>query len=291
MTELASSHVDATAGPPLDIVIRFNDLPDVPLSIPGPATTSILSLKRTIRRTVSSVSDTRLTLIYAGKLLQDPAAVQSISQPGRNKSIGQNDNRESGAKGKLPQHKAQLYIHCATGESLNPEVLASEPALAESYDDVLSAAKLQATTPQHDPAASTAPSPRGFDRLHEAGFSQDDIRNLRLQFRSTLGRNRQAEDMPSTTEQVVLEDHWLDNNYSAETGAVVGPSGAGEGSEDESGLRDWVVGNFMGFFWPLGAMGWVGREPENGVWTQRQGLAVLCGVFVNLCFGVVRMLG
>lgn len=47
-------------------------------------------------------------------------------------------------------------------------------------------------------------------------------------------------------------------------------------------------GNVIGFFWPLGALVWGGRE-EVGVWTERRRVAVLMGVIVNLVFGFARV--
>ncbi len=77
-----------------------------------------------------------------------------------------------------------------------------------------------------------------------------------------------------------MEDAWLDDN---------GTGGDEARAEAESGaLDDFLWGNVMGFLWPLGALGWMGRE--EGVWSDRKRMAVWTGVALGVTFGVVRMI-
>jgi hypothetical protein len=50
--------------------------------------------------------------------------------------------------------------------------------------------------------------PTGFDRLREAGFTEEDIRNIRTQFHRLHGTT--FEESPSE-EARNLEEQWMDN--------------------------------------------------------------------------------
>ena len=98
----------------------------------------------------------------------------------------------------------------------------------------------------------------------------------------------------------LLEDRWIDNvsgpggggGGGGEAGAGALAAGAGDAAwaddnddESGSGLADMLWGNVMGFFWPVGALGWLVRE--EGVWSKRRVQAVVTGVVVNLVMGVL----
>jgi len=86
--------------------------------------------------------------------------------------------------------------------------------------------------------------------------------------------------MPSPTTLRRLEDAWLDDN---------GNEGSEARADAESGaLDDFLWGNVMGFLWPLGALGWLGRE--DGVWSERKRMAVWTGVMLGIIFGVMKQM-
>lgn len=95
--------------------------------------------------------------------------------------------------------------------------------------------------------------------------------------------------MPSLHEMRVLEERWLDH-HAASAGNPGGQADGG-GSDDGEGaaLEDMLWGSVMGFFWAVGALGWLVRE--EGVWSARRRSAVAMGVIVNLAVCLLRGLG
>ncbi|OJD35679.1 conserved membrane [Diplodia corticola] len=154
---------------------------------------------------------------------------------------------------------------------------------------------------------TTDAAPRGFDRLLNAGFTPAEVQQLRSQFRANLSFTHTPDTMPSAEEIRVMEDRWLDNDHggggrpggTTVTDAAAG--GAGEGGDaggggwgsatwsDNGGLDDMLYGNVVGFFWPLGALGWGFRE--EGVWSRRRQIAVLTGFLLNIVFGLLKLSG
>ena len=166
--------------------------------------------------------------------------------------------------------------------------------------------------------------PLGFDRLLSANFSREDVASLRAQFLALQQHTHTPDTMPRGQELRLLEDRWLDSEafgppmaageVEQNRAAVVGGEGGGAtavaegggilpvrnttgtwglgggaGFGEDSGLEDMLIGNLMGFFWPLGALCWLLRE--EGVWTQRRQIAVFTGMVVNAAFGFWRMAG
>ena len=62
---------------------------------------------------------------------------------------------------------------------------------------------------------------------------------------------------------------------------------ANQDTESDTSLEDTLLGNVLGFFWPVGALVWGLRE-EN-VWTRRRQISVLTGVLLNMAFGFLKM--
>ena len=169
---------------------------------------------------------------------------------------------------------------------------------------------------------TTVPSqhePLGFDRLLSANLTREDVASLRAQFLALQQHTHTPDTMPRGRELRLLEDRWLDSDAFgpptsassgshpsgdgggattvAEGGGIMSPGntgntwglGVGAGLGEDSGLEDMLIGNLMGFFWPLGALCWLLRE--EGVWTQRRQIAVFTGMVVNAAFGFWRMAG
>jgi hypothetical protein len=71
-----------------------------------------------------------------------------------------------------------------------------------------------------------------------------------------------------------------------------GAGGGGLGTEDAFGLSavagPLIRGMFIGFVFPLGVVGWLGKE--DGLWSRRMQVFVAFGVLLSLSVGVVRAL-
>ncbi|KAF2236685.1 hypothetical protein EV356DRAFT_65226 [Viridothelium virens] len=165
----------------------------------------------------------------------------------------------------------------------------------------------------------------GFDRLLSANFTREDVASLRAQFLALQQYTHTPDTMPHGNALRLLEERWLDseafgpptggnNEHQSgnrgdesggpttvmEGGGITGADntrgggggwgvGVSSGFGEDSGLEDMLIGNLMGFFWPLGALCWLLRE--EGVWTQRRQIAVFTGMVVNAAFGFWRMAG
>ncbi|KAJ0426416.1 DUF2407 C-terminal domain-containing protein [Aspergillus carlsbadensis] len=299
---------------PLLIIVRFSaSIPDLRLDIESPETTTSAGLKQAIRaRLPSSLSLHRLRLIYAGRGLEDtaPLAVSLKLPPPPTRffrsTIDAHDNHEDGDKtgkkdkGKQPvREQPRLYVHCSIGDIvLSTADIAAEAVAAstlhEGQDSQTEVGNLR-NLPRHD-QSSTAPAPRGFDRLLSAGFTAAEVAALRSQFMAIQSVSRTPDTMPSGAELRELEDRWMDEGSSAMVaGAVGGAEGVvftdddgGFGTGSRGAIDDMLWGAVMGFFWPVGCAMWLRRE--EGIWSWRKGLAVFVGVVVNIAFGAMRIM-
>ncbi|KAI4730191.1 hypothetical protein E4T49_01988 [Aureobasidium sp. EXF-10728] len=275
---------------PVDLVIRFTAaIPDVVIRVPSAKLTTPLGLRQQIRLQLpASYAANRLRLISAGKVLPDATALSkciNIPPPpprSKNDSVGAKDN----TKGKAPAEStvSRVYIHCSIGDALTTEDIASEAEAAENADKaLLTDAQVESAPAQSQDATTTssAPAPRGFDRLLSAGFSAGDVANLRAQFMAIQAHTHTPDTMPTGDALRSLEERWLDND------PANAANGGAAGTDEEGGLEDMLWGNLMGFFWPIAAACWLMRE--EGIWTRRMQISVLSGLLVNLTFGFLRI--
>ncbi|KAL4891948.1 DUF2407 C-terminal domain-containing protein [Aspergillus ambiguus] len=304
---------------PLLLTVRFSaSIPDLPLDVLSPDTTTAAGVKQLIRtRLPPDLSSHRLRLIYAGRGLEDPVAL-SVSlklppSPTRSPIPSDNDAADPAKgkdKGKAPvREQPRLYIHCSIGDIvLSSADLQAEAAVASTIqqqhqqeEDESHTAK-QTTSPgsHHQDSSTTTPAPRGFDRLLSAGFTPAEVSALRSQFLAIQSVSRTPDTMPTGAELRELEDRWMDEGSSAMAAGAAGGAGAGDGgpsfADDDGGfgsgsrgaIDDMLWGAVMGFFWPVGCAMWLRRE--EGVWSWRKGLAVFVGVVVNVAFGAMRIM-
>ena len=260
--------------PPLLLIIRFTtSIPDLPLSIPNPRTTTPTSLSTQIRPHLpKSLSACPLRLIHAGGILPHNVPLST--------------SLRLSATGKSP---AQLYIHCSISSDtqLSPTQLEDERRAATVLESSLS--EEGGNFRQRNQTANTEPSvqpaPQGFDRLLSAGLSPTEVASLRSQFLAVQAHSHTPDTMPSPSEMRLLEERWLD----AGTPLNGAADGGWPGSDDEfgGGLEDMLWGNVMGFFWAVGAIVWLVRE--EGVWSKRRQVGVVTGVLVNVAFCILRL--
>ncbi|TEA21363.1 DSC E3 ubiquitin ligase complex subunit 3 [Colletotrichum sidae] len=306
--------------PPLLLRIRFTtSLPDLDLDIPSPSQTTVAALKHLIRsRLAQPDSQRRLRFIHQGKILPDASALSAVLRPlpppPPTQSFSSPPSATSGTedpkgKGKSKAHDAspaRVYVNCSIGDSLTDAELAAEAEAAQRAPPDRSAAAAAATTTtatgqtaeaeqQHQHHAQTQrPTPRGFDRLLNAGFTTAEVNQLRLQFREIRAAGYTPDTMPSPDTMRSLEDAWIDTNAA---GALPGGAGAGgEGGDGAAGddafgvmggiLDVLVEGMIVGFFWPLGCLGWLHREENmlSGRWQDFIGF----GVTLSIIIGVIR---
>ncbi|KAL9089060.1 MAG: hypothetical protein Q9165_005873 [Trypethelium subeluteriae] len=217
----------------------------------------------------------------------------------------------------LSPAELEAEAHAAVSSNHSPRrssVSTSQPKPSISHVTIPSPASLHSET-----------QPLGFDRLLSASFTREDVASLRAQFLALQQYTHTPDTMPQGNALRLLEERWLDseafgpptggsNEHQSgnrgsdnggatsvmEGGGIAGAGsangggggwgpGVGAGFGEDSGLEDMLIGNLMGFFWPLGALCWLLRE--EGVWTQRRQIAVFTGMVVNAAFGFWRMAG
>ncbi|KAF7588058.1 hypothetical protein BBP40_006196, partial [Aspergillus hancockii] len=225
-TLLAPKHVsgEAPTPDPLHLTIRFSaSIPDLPLDVPYPETTTAAGLKQLIRtRLPPNLSSHRLRLIYAGRGLEDAnplsASLKLPPSPSRSPRLPDDEDPKGKGKGKAPiRDQPRLYIHCSIGDIvLSAADLATEASLASTETTTTTTRSPKKNgdsstrqSEQHQ-ESSTTPAPRGFDRLLSAGFTAAEVTALRTQFMAIQSVSRTPDTMPSGAELRELEDRWMD---------------------------------------------------------------------------------
>jgi hypothetical protein len=289
----------------LDLIIRFTaSIPDLPLGISSPRTTTFLALKIQIRGHLPiELSKNRLRLIYAGKVLDDTSPLSIVLKgnkpppqppppPKSSKAKGKEPVRDNDSRSSTPGLSQKIYIHCSIGDELSSTELQDEAALATSTEQKLlsniqppdiKTQVIQDPNNSGRPHPTTTPRPLGFDRLLTTGFTPQDVATLRASFLTTLSHTHTPDTLPHGDALRLLEDRWLDSSAN-DTQAV---DGTALDDDEASALDDMFWGNVFGFFWPIGALVWGFRE--EGVWTRRRQIAVFTGLAVNLVFGFARL--
>ncbi|KAF8466228.1 DUF2407 C-terminal domain-containing protein [Kalaharituber pfeilii] len=277
---------------PVELTIRFaTALPDLTISIPDAATTTVSSLKKQIRSLrEDDTAKRKLKLIYGGKVLVTgdgrtlaeqmrltrPSASPPPPTPPEPTGKGKGKGKEIEAtlvqgpttvddkKKKIDIRK--LYVHCAVGDEATEEELRVE--------DEEGANPASTTSASNQPSRSTFPQPQGFDRLLSAGFTEADVAALRAQFNRI--HNISPDSPPETSR--ILEERWIDEAAGTGTGELADGSPAGT-------YEDMFVGVAIGFFWPVAVL----ALREEGVFTKRRGMAIVAGLLVNLLAAVLRL--
>ncbi|KAI9287848.1 hypothetical protein BC943DRAFT_342231 [Umbelopsis sp. AD052] len=158
----------------IDLHIRWSNEQDLVFTVSPHDTVS--TVKNKIRELASRTSDKNIRLIYAGRILESV-------QPLTHYNIGKIQRAEN-SKAKIPP-PPPIYIHCSVSD-YRPE------------DENIESKNSQ---PQITPLM-------GFDRLREAGFTEEDIRNIRMQFHHLHGTTFDGENTEQTRN---LEEQWMEN--------------------------------------------------------------------------------
>ncbi|KAJ5123680.1 hypothetical protein N7448_009777 [Penicillium atrosanguineum] len=305
---LLTPHSTVTSDPvtnALLIIVRFSaSIPDLPLDVPTPDTTTGAGLKQLIRANLpSNLSSHRLRLIYAGRGLEDSTALTASlklpSSPARSPHADSEheDSQDGNGKGKqaVRDSRPRIYIHCSIGDiALSESDLSAESDMSSTLLQKQKETPLSAiSTRTSPPPPTTTPAPRGFDRLLSAGFTASEVTALRSQFLAVQSVSRTPDTMPTGEALRDLEDRWMDEGSTAALAQAGGEGGVGDddggfGGGSRSAMDDMLWGAVMGFFWPIGCAMWLRRE--EGVWSWRKGVAVFVGVVVNAAFGAMRIM-
>ncbi|ODQ68463.1 hypothetical protein NADFUDRAFT_81421 [Nadsonia fulvescens var. elongata DSM 6958] len=261
---------------PADIIVRFadNKITDFTIYCPDVKALTVAKLKREIRSLNNGAfRKSRLRLINSGKVLRNDTNfakdVLRRRQGQKSTQLPKSEDSFQTEEGSIEK----IYIHCSVGEDLSAEELAEEN-------------KLDNRPQPH----STLPELRGFDRLRNAGFTQEDIDNMRQQFNSVYdGITTTGSSVPAVggvvsgpdadddgVDMRVLEERWI------ETGA-----GANDPSDVlGSGYMDDLSGMLVGLFFGLLALFFL---KEGALFNKRQQRAIVAGVAVNFSFSIIRL--
>ena len=262
---------------PITLIIRFSlSIPDLPINISSPGTTTPLTLlHHHIRPYIPSIYRTCPIRLIANGALLSPSKTLSTSLRLLPPSV----------KGKEKETPETIYIHC----SINPAETLSASALAAEAESIVTSAS-HLSEPQHASPNTINSEPRGFDRLLSAGLSPSEITSLRSQFLALTAHSHTPDTMPSPSTMRRLEERWLDSSASSVPGIGI-PGTMNENAEDDdddrAALDDMLWGTVTGFFWPVGAAMWLIRE--EGIWSKRRQMAAVTGVLVNLAVGAMKM--
>ncbi|OSC97483.1 hypothetical protein PYCCODRAFT_1398693 [Trametes coccinea BRFM310] len=257
--------------PPLkNLTIRFTEgIPDLTVQVAEKDT--VKDVKSNIRDARPELKTRRLRLIHAGQILADSTAIYSriasLDPQRHGTPAGSDDEGDSAVRATSSQ---TTWLHCSVG-----------PQLSEGEEDE---GKVQ--TAQLKPL-------RGFDRLLAAGFSQEDIANIRSQFHAQSTGDyldQEYDDQDDYEEHArTLEDQWIDSL-----------DGGGAAAQSQTAVTSLHNGIVLGFFFPLipffffrnnkPAVFWeddtehVVTDPP--VFSRKMQMGIVLGLLLNVLFGL-----
>lgn len=266
------------------LIIKFSEisLEDLKLEIANLYEYNVPRLRQEIRRKVGGITlNRRMRLIHGGKVLTDKTDlvkdVANIRGQSTRKWLEVDDKdsqsvitslEASPTSTEVSPSPIRLFLHCSLGNILTPQELQREDEME--------------TEGQH--SRNTLPELRGFDRLRETGFSEEDIMQLRQQFGQlygygATGTNGNPTVATNREEMTQMEEQWID------TGVM--DTLPGTTSLVSGDYIDDMIGFLVGMF--LGVVALFILK-EGGVFSRRQLRAVATGTGFNLLFGILRLL-
>ncbi|KAI0715647.1 DUF2407 ubiquitin-like domain-containing protein [Cerioporus squamosus] len=265
----------ATSPTPKDLTIRFTEgIPDLTLQVAEKDT--VKDVKENIRLARPELKDRRLRLIYSGQLLADSTQlyprIASVEQRRRKPTQSAVGGEEADGTGDQNSVAAPTWLHCSVG-----------PQLKEGEEEE---GRMQ--TAQLKPL-------RGFDRLAAAGFSEQDIANIRLQFHAHSAGDyldQEFDDQEDFDEHArVLEEQWIDSLDGGSSASLANSQPA------VSSLHNGIL---LGFFFPLmpvfffrgtkPAVFWDDGSEHDALtpsmFSRRMQMGIVVGFLLNVLFGV-----
>jgi len=144
----------------------------------------------------------------------------------------------------------RIWLHCSVGEAMD--------------DGEIEGERIQTT--QITPL-------QGFDRLREAGFSDEDIETMRQEFRSSSAAAAVQGDDDEHAR--ALEDQWMEGLVNQNEAAETSPAGV---------YTTLLQGVCVGFFVPILPLFFFRTQ----VFSRRMQMAIVIGLCCNLGFGLLR---
>ncbi|KAI0337441.1 hypothetical protein BDW22DRAFT_1339792 [Trametopsis cervina] len=262
----------STSEPPTKtLVVRFSEgLPDLTFQVAEKDT--VRDVKRRIRDHRPQLTDHRLRLIHSGRLLADGVFLYSwltsLEERQRRATAGMTEEAPDAS-----QPAASIWLHCSVGPKIEP---------GEEDETRIQRAQLKPL--------------RGFDRLTAAGFTPEDIANMRLQFHSQSATDFLEEDAANPEEYEeharALEEQWIDSMDS-----VGGSSLADSSTETPSVILNGMI---LGFFFPVIPLFFFHEQKRAVFWeegpahdvverpplSKRVQMGIIIGFLMNMVFGI-----
>ncbi|OSX56396.1 hypothetical protein POSPLADRAFT_1159803 [Postia placenta MAD-698-R-SB12] len=255
-----------------DLIVRFTEgIPDLTLQVAEKD--NIRDVKQKIREARSQLQNRRLKLILAGQLLADNVALYTrlAALELRQRRAASNDVASESPR---EQGTSTIWLHCSVG-----------PQLTDGEEEE----ETQVQSAQLKPL-------RGFDRLAAAGFSEQDIANIRLQFHANSAGDYIDQDFVDDDDfddyARTLEEQWIDS---------LDNGGGGPLSQSSSRSTATIMnGVIVGFLFPLMPFFFSGTQKtasfwEDGTAHENQGgivfsrtmqVGIVIGFIFNILFGV-----
>ncbi|KDQ62820.1 hypothetical protein JAAARDRAFT_190093 [Jaapia argillacea MUCL 33604] len=274
-----------------ELIIRFTEgFPDLLIRVKEKET--VREVKNNIRISRPELSTRRLRLIHSGRLLTDGTCLygwlvsleerqrRAVSQTGSEVDGLMQSWAEVDGEVKTGGGGVATLLHCSVG----PELSEGEPDEGG------------------DQQANQIKPLRGFDRLAAAGFSGEDIANIRRQFHDSSNEDYLESDYVDEEDldehARALEEQWID---SLDT-----PSSAVSSSSSPSPSTTILQGMIIGFFFPIMPLFWfrehkpaifweeegtAGERREGSVvFSKRMQMGLVVGFLINFSFGLWRYL-
>ncbi|KAJ1935827.1 hypothetical protein FBU59_005260 [Linderina macrospora] len=219
------------------VIVRFSSgSSDLQLSLPEDTTISALK-EQIYQQRADELAGKYLRLICTGRVLQDQLTL-------RHYNITANDDNSEDA---VPH-----FVHCLATD------IAPERSQQQRSDESVV-----------DSAIEPA---RGFDRLRDAGFSDEDIENLRVQFHRANGTS-----LDDSENARAIEDSWMDST--AQDAPQETPA---------FGSKYHMLGGLlMGYFGGVLVLPWL---KNSNLFSRQHQMGMMCGLIFNFSFGIVRWL-
>ncbi|KAH3677166.1 hypothetical protein WICPIJ_009035 [Wickerhamomyces pijperi] len=261
----------------VSVLIRFSNnlYTDLQLPVIKLVDLNISWLRQSVREQNPDLAHRRIRFIHSGRVLNEHT--NFITEYHNFVKFNQSSSNEA--------EQGRFIIHCLIGDIISAEELQQENELDTRNTN-----------------QSTTEAPVGFDRLASAGFSPDDITNLRQQFRQIYGdlpinndsqTNNQDDDDDIDNEQRrndirQLEERWIDSTVNEMDEFNQMTQGAGAGgftTFSNNGNEDLLIGILIGCLFGVLSLFLL---KEDGLVNKRQKMAIFAGVIVNFSFGLVR---
>ncbi|KAA1132892.1 hypothetical protein PGTUg99_019628 [Puccinia graminis f. sp. tritici] len=313
-SNILNTSVESDNHVPLTFNIRFasdGSVPDL-LNVWVGDRESVREFKRRIQLLRPSLASRRLRLIYLGRVLTDGTLLVPWTElllKRQNSQLSQTEtvtrvlgDAVSGALGAVKggydaaigvkskgkgkeveptpgggthQLETVVWLQCAVGEIMSPTMTNNEAVLEPPESDPEACAQAALNEPTDHQQVPLS----GFDRLAEAGFSEEDIEQVRRQFHAEHEFLNSPSGFVDTDEEEharAMEEQWLEGLNSTQDGVD-----NGMGSHIYSTL---FKGLCIGFFFPIIPIFFF----RTDLLDRRTQLAILSGSAINFLFGVLQ---